>query len=62
MTFDAQAQHYDETMARARRRAAALDDAVETLADADTERLGSAATEATTGRRLLDALRADLDR
>jgi hypothetical protein len=62
MTFDALAQRYEETMARARRRAAALDDAVEALADTDTERSGSAAAEATAGRRLLDALRADLDR
>ncbi len=64
MTFDALAQHYEETMARARRRAAALDDAVEALADTDTdtERSGSAAAEATARRRLLDALRAELDR
>lgn len=62
MTFDALAQQYEQTMARARRRAAALDDTVEALADTAPERSGSGAAEATAGRRLLDELRADLDR
>jgi hypothetical protein len=62
MTFDALAQEYEQTMARARRRAAALDDAVEALADTCPERSGSAAAEATAEQRLLDAVRADLDR
>lgn len=48
---------YEETMARARARAAALDDAVEALADAAGGR-----DAAQRRRRLLDDLRADLSR
>jgi hypothetical protein len=62
MTFDALTQHYEETMARARRRAAALDHAVEALADTGPDPTSSAAAEATTGRRLLDELLAEVDR